>query len=79
MQDDAAGRTDRARRDMLALLASVTPADRAPEALSLRVTAKHAQARLLTRATFNADAADAAWARRHAAAQVAACTTMLLG
>ncbi len=80
LRDPEAERTERVRAAMLELVVLVGPdeATRAA-ALNIRIAAKHAQALLLTRATFNADAADADWARRRAADEIAACASLLLG
>lgn len=80
MQDPEAERTEQVRAAMLELVSLVGPdeATRAA-ALNIRVSAKHAQSLLLARATFNADAADAAWARRRAEDEIAACASLLLG
>jgi len=75
---DEADRTEDARASMLELLGSVTTEGNAIETLHWRIQAKHAQAVLLTRATFNDDQSDADWAARRAAMEIAACTGLLL-
>ncbi len=76
--DAAADRTEAERATMISLLDSVTPAHRRSDALARRIEAKHAQARLLTRATFNPDASDAAWAADRAAQEIGRCRALIL-
>jgi hypothetical protein len=78
MSDPASERTEAQRAAMISLLEAIMPSDAARQVLAWRIDAKQAQAVLLTRATFNDDAGDAAWAARRAEMQVAACTGLLL-
>ncbi len=78
LQDPDADRTEHARETMIDLLDAVTDPETARQALHLRIMAKEAQSRLLMRAMFNGDQADAAWARRRAENQVSACAGLLL-
>ncbi len=75
---DASEQTKRQRADVLDLLAAVMPPDMGREVLHWRISAKLAQSALLTRATFNDDPADAAWATRTATRLTRECTSFLL-
>lgn len=66
----------RHRADVLDVLDALPVVDAAAR-LSHRLDAKAAHRRLLHRATFNDDPADAAWAARRAASNLAACTALL--
>ncbi len=66
------------RQAMVTLLEAVMTPDRGRQVLAIRIDAKHAQAALLTRATFNDDAEDAEWALRRAEVEVAHCASLLL-
>lgn len=66
------------RTEMINLVSAVMPEDRGRDVLQIRVSAKHAQARLLVRATLNRDDTDAAWAQARAEALLAECTSILL-
>jgi len=79
MSDPASDRTKAQRAAMITLLEATTPAEQLRPALSRRIQAKEAQARLLTRATFNDDPDDADWALRRSEAEIAACVGLLLG
>lgn len=74
----ASEQTQRQRAAMLDLIAAIMPADRGREVLNWRISAKMAQSALLTRATFNDDREDAAWASRMAEQQARECTALLL-
>lgn len=78
MSDPAAESSELAREVMISLLETVMSGDDGPRVLSWRIDAKHAQAALLTRATFNDDAEDARWARSLAVSEIAACKGLLL-
>ena len=78
MNDPASERTETHRATMIALLDAVSPPNRGRDILAWRIDAKSAHAMLLTRATFNDDTEDAAWALRRAQTQVSACTGLLL-
>ena len=79
MFDGAASeRTEKQRAAVLDLVEAIMPAERDREVLHWRISAKHAQSALLTRATFNADASDAAWAQQQANRLVRECTSLLL-
>lgn len=78
MHDVKADETEALRATMIELLDLVRPDGAARDILHLRIEAKHAQATLLSRATFNADHGDAAWARRRANSEIGACATLLL-
>lgn len=66
------------RDAVLDILDSMMPDGRGREVLSWRISAKMAQSALLTRATFNEDAEDAAWALRTSERLVRDCTSFLL-
>lgn len=75
------GNSDRAeaqRAAMVSLVEAITPPGQGHQVLNWRVDAKMAQARLLQRATFNADDADAQWAARRAETEITYCTSLLL-
>ncbi len=79
MRDPASERTERDRAVLLDMLDLVAAPGDDVAVMATRISAKQAHALLLRRATFNADSSDAAWARRRAAAEVAACTGLFLG
>jgi len=70
--------TEMRRAAMLELVQAVMGEADGPKVLNWRITAKQAQAALLTRATFNEDPEDAAWAMQMAEDQAAFCTGLLL-
>lgn len=70
--------TKEQRAAVLDLVDAIMPPERGPEVLQWRISAKLAQSALLTRATFNEDARDAAWARQQAEQFARACTGLLL-
>jgi hypothetical protein len=74
----ASERTEDLRDAVLELLEAVMPAERGGEVLQWRISAKVAQAALLTRASFNNDTRDAAWARTQAGRLEQECTGLLL-
>ncbi len=78
MLDTQAERTEQMRDNLTQILTLLTPPETESRVLSLRINAKHAQARLLTRATFNSDRADARRAARRATNEVADCASLLL-
>lgn len=78
MSDPASDLTHAQRAAMLSLVEAIMTPDRGREVLGWRVEAKQAHAVLLTRATFNEDPADAAWALGRAEAHLAHCTGLLL-
>ena len=68
-----------AQRDaMVDLIAAVVTPDVGPRAMNIRIAAKVAHARLLRRAVYNDDAADAAWAARRADELEGECAAILL-
>lgn len=73
----AADQTQAQRAAMLDLLAAILPSDAGPRVLHTRIVAKQAQQALLTRATFNTNPVDAAWATRQSARLIAECTGLL--
>ncbi|MEM9427292.1 MAG: hypothetical protein AAGA06_11385 [Pseudomonadota bacterium] len=78
LSDPMSDRTEAQRAAMLSLVEAIMPAGDGRHVLAWRIAAKRAHAVLLTRATFNDDAADAAWALTRAEAELAACTRLLL-
>lgn len=76
--DENADRTQQEREAMIALLEAVTPPEARRSALATRIQAKYAQNRLLTRATFNADEDDAAWAAARAEVEIGSCRALIL-
>ena len=66
------------RAAVIDLIEAIMAPDDGRRVLAWRLAAKEAQARLLTRATFNDDPADAAWARAHADGFERDCTALLL-
>jgi hypothetical protein len=76
--DENADQTQQERAAMIALLEAVTPPHARRSALATRIQAKHAQNRLLTRATFNADEDDAAWAAARAEVEIGSCRALIL-
>ena len=69
----------RRREAMISLLEAVQPPGGGPALLARRIEAKHAQAALLTRASFNDDPADAHWALARAEGEIASCAALLTG
>jgi len=74
----ASEQTKLQRAAIIDLVEAVMPPDREPEVLQWRIAAKVAQLALLTRATFNPDARDAAWAQQQATRFARECTGLLL-
>ncbi|WP_342076188.1 hypothetical protein [Yoonia sp. SS1-5] len=74
----ASERTKAQRATVLQLIEAVMPEDMGREVLHWRISAKLAQSALLTRATFNDDPADAAWATQTADRLTRDCTAFLL-
>lgn len=79
LSDPAADRTHAQRAAMISLLESVTPTGQARHLLYLRISAKVAQAELLTIATFDKDPERKSLALMHAETEIGACLNMLLG
>ncbi len=79
LSDPEADRTKARRAAMIALMEAAMPTDAAPAALARRIEAKHAQAVLLTRATFGTGGAQARWAAARAEAEISRCIANLLG
>ncbi len=75
---EASEQTKLQRAAVIDLVEAVMPPDRGRDVLHWRISAKLAQSALLTRATFNDNADDAAWARQQAAQFERACTGLLL-
>lgn len=67
------------RSEMINLVSAVMPDEDGRAVLNIRVSAKHAQAQLLARATLNRDVGDAEWAQARADALLQECTSVLLG
>ena len=76
--DDAAEITEMRRAAVLDLLAAVMEPGQEMHVLATRIAAKQAHSALLTRATFNDDDTDAAWAASMANEHQAACLSFLL-
>ncbi len=70
--------TQSRRADMIALVDALMQPDQGQQVLQWRLEAKHAHSALLTRATFNEDPEDAAWALSRALAGAADCQSLLL-
>ncbi|MEJ8560199.1 hypothetical protein QTO30_02380 [Yoonia sp. GPGPB17] len=75
---DASEQTKMQRAAVIDLVEAIMPPERGREVLHWRISAKLAQSALLTRATFNADASDAVWARQQAQRFERECTGLLL-
>ena len=73
-----ANATEARRATVLELLEAAMLPGEEREMLALRIAAKQAHAVLLTRALFNEDAADAAWAADLAAEHQGSCLAFLL-
>ncbi|MCG6882246.1 MAG: hypothetical protein LJE62_00665 [Silicimonas sp.] len=78
LSDPASDLTKVQRAAMISIVEAIMMPEQGRDVLAWRINAKQAHAVLLTRATFNNDAADARWARTRADAQLAACTGLLL-
>lgn len=74
----ASEHTEDLRDAVLELVEAAMPPERGSEVLHWRISAKVAQAALLTRATFNNDTRDAARARAQADRLARACMGLLL-
>lgn len=74
----ASEKTKAQRAAVIDLIDAIMPPDAGRQVLHWRLSAKHAQSSLLTRATFNDDPHDAAWAMQLADRLRAECTSMLL-
>ncbi|WP_342070518.1 hypothetical protein [Yoonia algicola] len=74
----ASEHTEDLRDAVLELVEAAMPPERGREVLHWRISAKVAQAALLTRATFNNDVRDAAWAKAQADRLTGACAGLLL-
>lgn len=70
--------TQRQRAHLLDLVAAVMDPAQAREVMQWRISGKQAQSVLLTRATFNSNADDAAWAKAKADDYAQSCTGLLL-
>lgn len=70
--------TEVERAAMIDLINAVMQPDEGRAVLHWRITAKHAQSALLTRATFNNDAEDAAWAAGMATQLADECRALIL-
>lgn len=80
MFDGAASEDTRsARAAVLDLVSAVMTADQGRDVLQWRLEGKYAQSVLLTRATFNDDPHDAAWAHAQSTRYRQSCTGLLLG
>lgn len=66
------------RAGLLDLIEAIMPPDYGREVLQWRLSAKAAQSALLTRAAFNQDPQDAAWAQTASRQQTAECASLLL-
>lgn len=75
---DASERTKQQRETVLELVSAIMEPDMGRQVLQWRLNGKRAQSVLLTRATFNEDAGDAAWAREQAKQYERSCTGLLL-
>lgn len=79
MFDGLASEITKQRRAMvLDMIAAIIPPDRGREILSWRIDAKMAHSALLTRAKFNSDADDAAWALQMSDRLTGECAALLL-
>ncbi|WP_146343881.1 hypothetical protein [Falsiphaeobacter marinintestinus] len=80
MFDGTASEHTKSRRaNVLEILQAMMPPDAGRSVLNWRIDAKMAHASLLTRATFNDNAADAQRAAQVATRMVAQCDSVLLG
>lgn len=75
---DKAEQTERQRAAVIELIGAIAPPDHGRTVLHWRIAAKQAQYALLTRATFNSDPADAAWASDLADRHTRECTALIL-
>ncbi len=75
---DASEITQRQRAQLIELAGAIMAPEQGQQVLAWRINAKAAHHALLTRATFNDDPGDAAWAADMAALQAADCTALLL-
>ena len=75
---DASEQTKRHRATVLELISAIMEPDMGRQVLQWRLSGKRAQSVLLTRATFNQDTHDAAWAREQAELFERGCTSLLL-
>ena len=78
MSDPHADELEYRRGQLIELLEAVVPNDHQGRALSLRIYAKQAHAKLLTQASFSTDADRAEWARDRATFELHYCASFLL-
>lgn len=76
--DTEAEVTEAQRDAMVELFDAVTADGNRSGLMAIRINAKQAHKDLLRRATFNADAVDAGWAKRRVQSQLRACSSLLL-
>ena len=76
---DVATRTEQQRAAVVELIGAIMTPEEGRTVLHWRVSAKHAQYALLSRATFSSDPVDAAWAADLAERRAMECTALLLG
>ncbi|NDR56556.1 hypothetical protein [Aliiruegeria sabulilitoris] len=78
LSDPAADRTEAYRAAMIDLLDAALPTGSGRQALRFRSAARQAHAALLSRATFNENARDAAWAQRRVSAEITQCEALMI-
>lgn len=78
ISDPSADRTRQQRAEMLTLLEAVIAPAAAPQALNLRINAKHAHAQLLTQSAFSQNPAQKTYAQQRAQRLVGHCMGFLL-
>ena len=78
ISDPTADRTEAHRAAMIDLLDAVLPEGAGRDALMHRSAARQAHAALLTRATFNQNPRDAAWAQRRVEMEISQCQALVV-
>ena len=78
VSDPTADRTEAHRAAMIDLLDAVLPEGAGRDALKHRSAARQAHAALLTRATFNQNPRDAAWAQRRVEMEISQCQALVV-
>ncbi|MFY9209983.1 MAG: hypothetical protein WAO69_02550 [Aestuariivita sp.] len=79
VSDERAAQTEQQLKQFRDLLEATTPPTQSDDTFGLRLNAKTAHSAILSRAAFNKNRSDAAWAKRRADAEIAQCRTLLLG
>jgi len=78
MNDPSSAALERRRAIFLSILDAAMPEGAGPRILHHRIEAKHAQARLLTSASFDTHQGRATWSKRRARIYIERCSALIL-